>query len=221
MKAKYNMTRKENVFWAKRNLVDYIYHSARLEGCNVTFPDTQTLLDGVNVGSVTLDDVQTILNLRDAWRYVLSRLDAPFDLDYICGINGHVSRNESLQWGVLRTGNVGIGGTDYKPPIPDKDSVALNIEKINIIKNPTERAVDCFLWLCRSQLFWDGNKRTSALAANKILIEAGEGIFTIKEKNIIEFNKLLSQFYTDGNTNIIKQWLYDNCIDGLEEKYIN
>ena len=92
------MTRKENVFWAKRNLVDYIYHSARLEGCNVTFPDTQTLLDGVNVGSVTLDDVQTILNLRDAWRYVLSSLDEPFNLDYICGINGHVSRNESLQW---------------------------------------------------------------------------------------------------------------------------
>ena len=123
--------------------------------------------------------------------------------------------------GVLRTGNVGIGGTDYKPPIPEKDNVTLNIEKINLIKNPTERALDCFLWTCRSQLFWDGNKRTSSLAANKILIEAGEGIFTIKEKNIIEFNKLLSRFYTEGNPAAIKQWLYENCIDGLEEKFIN
>ena len=69
MKPRFTMTREENVFVAKRNLVDYIYNSAKLEGCNVTFPETQTILDGVNVGSVTLDDVQTILNLRDAWRF--------------------------------------------------------------------------------------------------------------------------------------------------------
>jgi len=214
------MTRQENVFWAKRNLVDYIYHSARLEGCNVTFPDTQTLLDGVNVGSVTLDDVQTILNLRDAWKYVLSNIDKPFNLEYICKINEYTARNESLEWGVLRTGNVGIGGTDYKPPIPEEHKVIKMIKKINSVENPTERALDYFLWACRAQLFWDGNKRTSTLAANKILIEAGEGIFSIREKNIIEFNRLLSQFYTDGKPEIIKHWLYDNCIDGIEEKYL-
>lgn len=34
---KYDMTREENVFWAKRNLVDYIWKSANLEGIAVTF----------------------------------------------------------------------------------------------------------------------------------------------------------------------------------------
>lgn len=42
----------------------------------------------------------------------------------------------------------------------------------------------------RSQIFWDGNKRTSMLVANKILIQNGCGIISIKEENIFEFNRL-------------------------------
>lgn len=46
---KYGMTREENVFWAKRNLVDYIWKSANLEGIAVTFPETQTIYEGISV----------------------------------------------------------------------------------------------------------------------------------------------------------------------------
>lgn len=44
MKDKYNLTLEENVFLAKRVIVDNIYSNARIEGCNVTFPQTQTIL---------------------------------------------------------------------------------------------------------------------------------------------------------------------------------
>lgn len=216
MRPKYTMTREENVFVAKRNLVDYIYNSAKLEGCNVTFPETQTILDGVNVGSVTLDDVQTILNLRDAWRFVLSSLDQPFDLTYICRVNDFVSRRESLQWGVLRTGNVGISGTDYVPPVPVKQEVEDRLAEILSAGSATERAIDYFLWACRAQLFWDGNKRTSTVCANKILVAAGEGILTIRDADVLEFNKLLLRFYDTGDPSDIKPWLYENGIDGID-----
>ena len=43
MKAKYHMTREENIFVAKRNIVDYIWKSARLEGLAVTYPDTEAI----------------------------------------------------------------------------------------------------------------------------------------------------------------------------------
>ena len=38
----------------------------------------------------------------------------------------------------------------------------------------------------RSQLFWDGNKRTSSICANKIMIENGNGIIKVPDilKNI-------------------------------------
>lgn len=39
-KDKYSMTLEENIFVVKRNLVDYIWKSANLEGISVTFPQT-------------------------------------------------------------------------------------------------------------------------------------------------------------------------------------
>ena len=44
MESKYNMTQKENIFLAKRNIVDYIWKSANLEGIGVTYPETQAIL---------------------------------------------------------------------------------------------------------------------------------------------------------------------------------
>jgi len=49
MENKYNLTQEQNIFLAKRNIVDNIYANARMEGINVTFPQTRTILEGVNV----------------------------------------------------------------------------------------------------------------------------------------------------------------------------
>ena len=216
MTDKCNLTREENVFLAKKVLVTSIYNSAKLEGLNVTFPETGAILDGVNVGTLKLDDITCILNLRDAWREILNNLDTKLDLDYICYINSFVSRNESLKWGVLRDGKVGISGTDYTPKIPVKEEVITELSKIMQIESPTLRAIKLMLYGMRSQLFWDGNKRTSMIIANKIMIENGKGIITVREENIVEFNKLLSEFYTTGDDLKITKFIYDNCIFGIE-----
>lgn len=43
MNNKYNLTLEQNIFLAKRNLVDNIYANARMEGLNITFPETKTI----------------------------------------------------------------------------------------------------------------------------------------------------------------------------------
>lgn len=213
---KYNLTLDQNIFLAKKLIVENIYNSAKLEGCNVTFPDTQTILDGVSVSNLKISDVECILNLRDAWRYLLNNVKNPFNLGYVCKINSYVARNEALEWGVLRNGRVGISGTDYIPPIPVKEDVIEKINNINSIANFTERAIKYFLWGMRSQLFWDGNKRTSTLCANKILIAAGKGILSVKEQDLREFNYLLTKFYDTNNYSIIESFVYDRCIRGID-----
>ncbi|GHV26690.1 hypothetical protein FACS1894167_00440 [Synergistales bacterium] len=215
---KYTMTVDESVFLAKRYLVDNIYHSARLEGCAITFPETQTILEGVNVGSVTLDDIQTVLNLRDAWRFLLAELDKPFDSDYLCVLNGYVSRNESLEWGRLRTGNVSISGTNYRPPVMNADTLSKELTRLLTIRFATERAIEVFLWGCRSQLFRDGNKRTSTLAANAILIRNGAGILSVRDEYLLEFNTLLLDYYNTGVREEMKRFLFEKAIAGLEDK---
>ena len=216
MKNKYQLTKEQNLFLAKKVLVSNIYNSARLEGINTTYSDIKTILEGVNVPSLKLDEINCILNLRDAWNYVLTNINSEINLDFICKVNSYVSRNESLEWGVLRNGKVGINGVDYIPDIPIKEDVINNINKILEEKNITKKAIDLMLYLMRSQIFWDGNKRTSMIIANKMLIENGCGIITVKEENINEFNKLLTEYYNTNNKNKIVEFLYEKCIFGLQ-----
>ncbi len=112
-------------------------------------------------------------------------------------------------------GNVQITGTDYIPSIPDRDDVIEKITKILQIQNPTERAIEYMLYGMKSQLFWDGNKRTSTICANKIMIKNGCGIIKVADNKLKEFNVLLSEFYTTNNKEKIKQFIYNNAIDGI------
>ena len=216
MQDRFHLTKEQNLFLAKKVLVSNIYNSARLEGINTTYPDTKTILEGVNVPTLKLDEINCILNLRDAWNYTLTNIDAEINLDFICKVNSFVSRNESLEWGVLRNGKVGINGANYIPDIPNEKDIASDIENILKENNTTLKSIDLMLYLMRSQIFWDGNKRTSMIVANKILIQNGCGIITVKEEYIKEFNTLLTEYYNTGNKDKITKFLYDKCIYGLE-----
>lgn len=215
MNNKYNLTLEQNIFLAKRNLVDNIYSNARMEGLNITFPETKTILEGVNVPNLKIDEIQCILNLKDAWKYVINNIDKKFDIEFICKVNELVVRNESIAWGVLRQGEVQITGTDYIPEIPNIEQVQQQINNILKIENHTEKAIEYMLYGMRSQLFWDGNKRTSTICANKIMIENGCGIIKIPDNKLTEFTVLLSEFYSTNNKEKIKQFIWDNCIDGI------
>lgn len=83
------------------------------------------------------------------------------------------------------------------------------------IENSTQRAIEYMLYGMRSQLFWDGNKRTSTICANKIMIQNGCGIIKVPDNKLQEFTTLLSEFYSSNDNSKIKKFIYDNCIDGI------
>lgn len=207
------LTREQNIFLAKKVFVELVYNTAYIEGCNVTFPQTQTIIDGAVVNGVTVDDIQTVLNLRDAWKFCIESIDAPLDFEYVCKINEYVSRNESLRWGTLRTGKVGVG--EFIPPIPVREEVVKEIDRIAAIDDPVERAVSYFAYACKQQLFWDGNKRTSTIVASKILIGTGNGVLTIGKDNAEEFNTTLNNWYLSDDPEPLKACLR-KCIKTLE-----
>lgn len=207
------LTREQNIFLAKKTFAELVYNTAYIEGCNVTFPQTQTIIEGAKISGVTVDDIQTVLNLRDAWKYCIGNIDDLLNLEYICKINELVSRNESLQWGVLRNGTVGVG--DFIPSVPVKEEVIKEIDRITSIDDPVERALEYFAYACKQQLFWDGNKRTSTIVASKILIESGNGILTIGKDNAEEFNISLNNWYMQDELQPLKDCLR-KCIKMLE-----
>ena len=154
MQNKYSLTPEQSAFLAKKKWDENVYCGMRMENRAVTFPQTKTILQGVNVPSVQLDDIQAILNMRDAWKFMMNTMDEPLTLDYICKLNGYIARNEALEWGTLRTGTVGISGTDYMPPIPDQKTVKTELDAIlNATVSATEKALNAFTWCARGQLF--------------------------------------------------------------------
>lgn len=211
---KYHLNKSQSLFLAKKGQIKNIYCGMKMENRAVTLDQTRAILNGVNVPNVQLDDIQAILNMRDAWKFLLNTVSETITFEYWCKLNEYIARNEALEWGKLRTGNVGISGTDYVPPIPEKEQVITTLEDIVSDKGmtATDKALEVFTWGTRGQYFWDGNKRTSLMLANKILISAGAGIMTITDKYMEQFNVLLLEYYNTGKSSELKRFLYDNAI---------
>lgn len=214
---KFHLSPEQSLFLAKKKWDENVYCGMKMENRAVTFPQTQTILNGVNVPNVQLDDIQAILNMRDAWKFLLSTVNEEVTFDYWCKLNEYIARNEALEWGKLRTGSVGISGTDYEPPIPTKEKTIEELESILSATDAsaTDKALEIFSWGARGQFFWDGNKRTSLMLANKILVSSGSGIMTITDKYMEQFNALLLNYYNTGESEELKQFLYENAIQGM------
>lgn len=51
--------------------------------------------------------------------------------------------------------------------------------------------------------------------ANQILIDAGTGMFTITDKHMERFVDLLLNYYDTGAGEEMKEYLYENAIQGM------
>lgn len=216
MKDKYNMTKEQNIFLAKRNIVDSIWKSSHIEGIDVTYPETQKLYDGGNIARLRLDEIQTINNLKHAWIFILNSIDLENDLNLIKSINSLVGSNLVDRAGSIRVYDVSIGGTNWKPEIPNEDNVCKKIQELLKIECVTDRAITIMCYLMRTQFFSDGNKRTAMLFANKIMIQNGKGVISIPVEEDIYFGEELTKYYETNNMESLKQFIYDKCISGIE-----
>lgn len=215
---KYNLLKNESRFLLKKNIVNIIYSLSKLEDVKATLPQTKTIIEGMSVSGVSMDDVQVIVNLKNAYQFILnSDINRYHIIDYACKINEYVSYNESLEWGVLRKGNVTISGVSYVPNIPDKEDIKENLLKIMKEDiSDTHKILKYMYYAMREQFFWDGNKRTAIATANALMMHHGLGLININESQLEVWNEMLSEYYeTNDNSKIIK-WTYDNCIYGID-----
>ena len=147
---KYVMSQEENIFWAKRNLVDYIWKSANLEGIGVTFPETQTIVEGISIQGKSIDDINSIVQLKHGWQMVFESINEELDLAYIKKLHLIIGKMTVINSGTLRMDEVRIAGSSYIPPIPTE---ALAEKKIREILSSgrewTEIALNLMLYLTK------------------------------------------------------------------------
>ena len=220
MNDKFNLTREQNVFIAKRNIVDYIWKSANLEGIGVTYQETQAIYDGGIVNGLTVNNIIAICNLKNAWQFILENADINYDFNLLCHIHKLVADRLVLEQdlGRIRTTPVNVGGTKWQPQFPIESQI---VEELNILlnqkeKSKTEIAIELMLYIMRRQMFIDGNKRVAMLFANKIMIDNGCGIITVAQEYQPTFYEKLIKYYETNEMTDIKKWIYNYCIDGIK-----
>ena len=95
---KYNLSLKENIFLAKKVLGAQIHNLSRFENCQTTLLQTEQIINGQNIASVSLNDIQTILNLKRAYQYVIRHISDGFPVDISLLKKSTVSLPEKIHW---------------------------------------------------------------------------------------------------------------------------
>ena len=204
-----------NLDFARSNMKKIIYDQAVLEGVGTTFPDTEAIIDNGIAKNVKVEDVQKIINLKHAWQFILDKdvIQAPSDY-YLAS---YIARlvNEGLlavpDGGRIRGVPVAIGGSSYIPPIPFENKVKQDIRDLLESKlDDIDKAIELCLYVMKTQIYNDGNKRTAVICANHYLISKGQGLLIIDYSKVDEFKKNLVNYYEDKDLVSIKLFLR-NC----------
>ncbi len=201
-------------FRFNRMLPEFVWDASVLEGNPFTYPEVQTILDGITVGGRKISDQEQVLNLAESSRQLLHIVKSNafvLNKETFRQLHAIVARNEALEWGHFRgegdeinyTPHVGLGS--YGQPVPLatlkgapelKKVFEQGVKALNLhINAPFERALAFFLFGALQQFFFDGNRRTSRFVMNGVLMSAGIDAISVPAAKRAEFNEKLVQFY--------------------------
>ena len=211
-----------------RMLPEFVWDASVLEGNPFTFPEVQTLLDGVTVGGRKISDQEQVLNLAESSRHLLALVKAgKFSMDKrtFTELHGLVARNEALEWGHFRgegketgyTPDVGLGEHGKYTPLatlagaPELNRVFANGLRAlqGEVHQPFEKAAAFSLFGALQQFFFDGNKRTSRFMMNGILMSAGIDAISVPAAKAQEFNEKMVRFYLEKDATEMMDFLVD------------
>ncbi len=205
---------EQNIDFAKRHLVDTIYKQAILEGVATTFADTESIIEGGKVNNMTSEDILKIVNLKNAWEFILNKNVILSDTNFVllCEINKIVENGFYYSAGKIRNVPVTIGGTTWKPDLPIESIIKEELEEIlNKKIDDVDKAIELLLYTMKKQIFIDGNKRTSVIFSNHYLISKGKGIIAIPSELTEKFKDLLIPYYEGKDEKQIKQFIREKC----------
>ncbi len=186
-----------------------------LEDNPATLPQTETILEGQTVGGLSFHELLQIKNYGDAAKVLgdlIRKNQFALDKKTACFLHKYTGKEDALTWGEFRSGFVAVQGIKREPPCYEQlDSLAnegfafLNQE----ISNPKERAIAVFLFMARSQFFYDANKRNASLMMNGVLMSHGYLPITFLNRNSEVFHAKLKEFYETGNADPLFSFFSD------------
>lgn len=194
----------------ERLAIDLSWKSSQIEGNTYSLLETEGLLkDKKTAGGKTKEEAIMLLNHKEAIDFLIENPDFISQLKISTIENIHrilvkdlpIDRN-------LRKRRVGISGTNYRPldnQYHIKEALENSCGVINLKEDVFEKALLALVLISYVQPFMDGNKRTSRIVSNAILMNAKHCPLSFRTVDSFDYKKAMLLFYEQNNIRNFKE----------------
>lgn len=207
----------------ERLVIELSWKSSKIEGNTYTLLDTEKLiLENKQAVGKTKQEAQMILNHKDAFNFVRGNKDKFKTLTRknLEELHSILVKDLGVDLG-LRKKPVGITGSLYRP----LDNIYQITEAVDVLgeaitKMPTAyaKAMMALLGISYIQPFADGNKRTSRLMANALLLAYGSAPLSYRSIDENDYREAMLVFYELNSITPFKQ-IFISQYDFAAENY--
>jgi Fic family protein len=207
----------------ERIMIEFSWKSSVIEGNTYSLLGTEALIKNNVVGEgKTADETQMILNHKDAFNEAIQNKQRfvelrSADIEYIHSVltkKLRISKN-------IRKEGVGITGTKYRPldnELQIKEATQKMVDLINKKESFFEKSFLVSILIAYIQIFEDGNKRTSRMISNAILLAHNSIPLSYRIVDVEEYKKAVILFYEINNISYFKQ-IFINQFDDAVNNY--
>lgn len=208
----------------ERIMIEFSWKSSAIEGNTYSLLGTEALIKNNVVGKgKTKEETQMILNHKDAFNEAMQNQERfvklrSSDIEYIHSV---LTKKLGITKNIRKEG-VGITGTKYKPLDNEpqiKEAMQNMVDLINKKESFFEKAFLISILIAYIQIFEDGNKRTSRMISNAILLAYNSIPLSYRIVDVEEYKKAVILFYELNNISYFKQIFIEQFEDAVNNYF--
>ncbi len=200
-----------------RFIIEFSWKTSQIEGNTYDLISTERLLlYGEKSPSNTEFEAQMILNQKEALEFILENIELweKPTLSSLETLHAFVGNKLGITKNLRKT-VVGITGTNYRPlenEFQIRDALELLFKNIAAANNVYEKALMGVLGLSYVQPFVDGNKRTSRLFANAILLAGNCAPISYRSVDDKAYKETCLVFYEQNSVEPFKKLFIEQYV---------
>ena len=208
----------------ERIMIEFSWKSSAIEGNTYSLLGTEALIKNNVIGEgKTKEETQMILNHKDAFNEAIQTRERfiklrSADVEYIHSV---LTKKLGITKNIRKAG-VGITGTKYRPLDNEpqiKEALRNMVDLINEKESFFEKAFLISILIAYIQIFEDGNKRTSRMISNAILLAHHSIPLSYRIVDVEEYKKAVILFYEINNLAYFKQIFIDQFEDAVSNYF--
>jgi len=208
----------------ERIMIEFSWKSSAIEGNTYSLLGTEALIKNNVIGEgKTKEETQMILNHKDAFNEAIQNKERFRKLNYsdIEYIHSVLTKKLGISKNI-RNAPVGITGTKYKPLDNEhqiKEAMQKMADLINKKDSFFEKAFLVSILVAYIQIFEDGNKRTSRMISNAILLAHNSIPLSYRIVDVEEYKKAIILFYEINNISYFKRIFVEQFEDAVNNYF--